>query len=100
VASFLECRKDRFVARRALEILCSFWDLTDRYVDQVERFLKGVEWDNEGDVRQVAITSVGGFLRERRHCELLKNLLALGQPAERGRARTPDRGRGDRPSPG
>jgi hypothetical protein len=80
VASFLEYRKDPFVARLALEILCSFWHLTDRYVDQVERFLKGVEWDDEGDVRQIAITSAGEFLRDRRHSELLKALLALGSP--------------------
>jgi hypothetical protein len=80
VASFLEYRKEPFVARLALQILCSFWDLTDRYVDQVERFLKGVEWDDEGDVRQIAITSAGEFLRDRRHCELLKTLLVLGSP--------------------
>jgi hypothetical protein len=80
VASFLEYRKNPFVARLALEILCNFWHLTDRYVDQVERFLKRVEWDHQGDVRQIAITSAGEFLRARRHCELLKGLLALGSP--------------------
>ena len=69
------------VARVALQILCRFWDLTDKYRDIVARFLKGVNWDYDGDVRQIAITATGEFLAANRDCILLDQLLRLSDPA-------------------
>ena len=77
VASFVECREDPMVARLALQTLCTFWGLTGRYRDTVARFLKGVEWDYLGDVRQVAITAAGEFLAENQDCDFLDQLLRL-----------------------
>lgn len=81
VASFVEYSEDPMVARLALQTLCTFWGLTDRYRDTVVRFLEGVEWDYLGDVRQVAISAAGGFLAENQDCGFLDQLLRLSDSA-------------------
>jgi len=37
------------LARLALEILGQMWDEAGDYLDQVKRFLYGVDWDQEDD---------------------------------------------------
>jgi hypothetical protein len=81
VARFLDYREDPMVARLALQTLCTFWGLAGRYREQIERFIKGVDWDIIGDVRQVAMTAAGKFLREYRNHALLQELLRLTDPA-------------------
>jgi hypothetical protein len=81
VAGSLEYRIDPMVARLALQILCRFWGLTDKYHEKVLTFLKGVDWDCDGDVRQIAISATGEFLTANRDCVLLDQLLRLGGPA-------------------
>lgn len=77
VARFLDYRSDPMVARLALQSLCTFWGLTERYIDTVREFLRGVDWDVFGEVRQVAITAAGEFLSEHRRDDLLRELLRL-----------------------
>lgn len=72
VASFLDHQDDPMVARLALQTLCSFWGYASRYLDYLRRFAMGVEWDYCGDVRQVAFSAAGEFLRENRDCELFR----------------------------
>ncbi|SRR5581483_9938755 len=81
VAGFLEYRHDPMVARLALQTLCTFWGLTDKYRDAVSRFLKGVDWDYFGEVRQIAITAAGEFLSTNQDCVFLDQLLLLADSA-------------------
>lgn len=66
VASYLDHEEDPMPARLALQTLCTFWGFADRYVDQLERFPGDVEWDHFGDVRLIAISASGEYLRENR----------------------------------
>jgi hypothetical protein len=75
VAGFLGHREDPDVARLALQTLCTFWGLTERYKGQVHAFLEGVEWDYFGDVRQVAMAAAGEYLRD---SELRLDLRSVG----------------------
>jgi hypothetical protein len=67
---------DPMLTRLALQILCKFWGETERYLPQVRSFLAGVPWDEEGDVRQMAGSIAGEYLRETDDEELLSQLLA------------------------
>ena len=80
VSRFLDYREDPFVAALALEILCSFWDKTEKYSTEVLRFLRGVDWDEFREVRQIAITATGDYLRDRSDPVLLKEILLLAAP--------------------
>ena len=77
VAQFLSYRPDPAVAGLALQALCTFWGLTEKYLDEVERSLRGIEWDHNGDIRRIAITAAGEFLRTKPACSLLTELLRL-----------------------
>ncbi|GGP49433.1 hypothetical protein [Saccharothrix coeruleofusca] len=77
VASYLDHEEDPMLARLALQTLCTFWGFADRYTDQLERFLGEVEWDHLGDVRLIAISASGEYLRENVHSGLLRRLLEL-----------------------
>lgn len=80
VARCLENRDEPMVARLALQTLCTFWGVTSQYLDDLRRFLVGVEWDAFGDLRQVAITAAGEYLAEGKDCSLLSELLNLSRP--------------------
>ncbi|WP_146147471.1 hypothetical protein [Prauserella shujinwangii] len=84
VASFLSYENDPMVARLALQILCSYWGLVEKYKDYLAEFLSGVHWDVMGDVRAAAITIAGDYLRSHNDADLLAQLLSI---AERGTER-------------
>jgi hypothetical protein len=77
VAGRLDCPEDPLLSRLALQILCNYWAKTSHYITHVKMFLAGVEWDNNGDVQQVAVSVVGEFLREQWDDELFRSLLDL-----------------------
>lgn len=85
VASFLDYQDDPMVARVALQTLTSFWNLTSRYTAELERFLDGVEWDDFGDVRGIAISATGAYLAGTEDCGLLARLLRLAGPDNPGK---------------
>jgi hypothetical protein len=63
VVSYLECPEDPMLSRLALQILCDYWGLMSKYISYVRKFLSGVEWDVEDDVRQIAASIAGEFVR-------------------------------------
>jgi hypothetical protein len=65
------------LARLALQILCDFWGLTDDYIGRVVEFVHGVPWDTEDDVRLLAISIAGDYLRERSDNDILATLLRI-----------------------
>jgi hypothetical protein len=77
VASYLDCADDPMLARLALQILCSFWGKTPAYLDYVRRFMRGVNWDAEDDVRQIAISIAGEYVRKTWDEDLFQELLDI-----------------------
>ena len=63
VASYLHSPEDPMLARIALISLCDYFGKTEKYLVDVLQFINGVHWDDEEDVRLVAISAVGEFLR-------------------------------------
>lgn len=76
VAEFLDFDEDPQVAALALSGLCTHWQLGVRYRDYIQRYLRGVSWDIFDEVRMAAISASGEYLRSRRDCSMLRNLLA------------------------
>ncbi len=81
---YLESPDDPMLARMALHVLCNYWDLADQYTDQVLRFLQGVPWDDEEDVRLVAISIAGRHLRLHPDSRLLGALISIFENPEEG----------------
>lgn len=76
VAPFLERADDPMLARLALQVLVHRFGLGLRFGDRVIEFADGVEWDDEDDVRLVALTCAGELAREgTRAPEMLRVLL-------------------------
>ena len=72
VEGFLAYPEDPMVARAALEVLCDDWSMSAGYLDVVATFIEGVAWDDEGDVRLLALSRAGEHLRERPPGERLR----------------------------
>jgi hypothetical protein len=79
VAGFLRAG-DPELAKLALQTLCTFWGLTESYLDSVRTFLDGVSWDPSGDVRLIASSAAGEYLRDHADTGLLARLVELAQP--------------------
>ncbi len=77
VERFLESPEDPMLARIALQTLTDFWGMADAYQDQLLRFIQGVSWDDEEDVRPIAISNAGWFLHDHSSARLLRALLQL-----------------------
>jgi hypothetical protein len=75
VETYLQCDEDPMLARLAVQILCRYWGLTAEYQQALERFVRKVEWDQEDDVRLMAIDCAGSFLAENQSPRLLSLLL-------------------------
>ena len=77
VERFLEAGNNPWLARKALQVLCADWGDTDRYLDELAQFLAGAPWDTDDDVRLVAMTWAGEYLRDHREPRLLRELLRI-----------------------
>ncbi|MEM6706562.1 MAG: hypothetical protein AAF690_27865 [Acidobacteriota bacterium] len=64
VESFLQCEDDPMLARLALLILCRYWSMYDEYRSEILQFSRGVVWDDEDDVRVLALACAGHLGRE------------------------------------
>lgn len=83
VESFLVSPEDPMLARAALSVLCDAWDMASEYVTVVAAFIEGVGWDEEGQVRGMALSKAGEYLRDHDDAELLGLLLsAFDDPDE------------------
>jgi hypothetical protein len=79
VEGYLNWRQEPIVARMALQVLCSYWGLHDRYKGTIEYFLEGVDWDLEdgGYVQLAAAAAAGEYLQDHADDNLLRHLIAL-----------------------
>jgi hypothetical protein len=76
VERFLDSPDDPMLARLAVQILCQWWSQPERYRDWLVSFARGVAWD-DGEVRQMALSSIGEWLRSTPDHELLAVLVAV-----------------------
>jgi hypothetical protein len=77
VAGYLNGRDNPMLARLALMILCRYWKLTGEYKDILETFVRKVEWDDEDDIRVLAISITGSLLAIHPDGELLKLIIRI-----------------------
>ncbi|MGH7426414.1 MAG: HEAT repeat domain-containing protein [Candidatus Methylomirabilales bacterium] len=79
VEGYLDWREDPYVAAMALQVLCDSWGLYDEYRHVLIRFMRRVPWDEDEEVRNMAISCAGESLRERRDPELALVLMDMAQ---------------------
>jgi hypothetical protein len=77
VEKYLHRPEDPMLSRLAVQILCGYWNETERYIDRVIEFVDGVNWDEDDDVRLVAISNGGEYLRAHSHPVLLRRLIDI-----------------------
>ena len=77
VERYLDVPDDPMLARIALQTLIDYWDLADEYLAVTKRFVHGVAWDVDQDVRLVAISNAGEYLRTHEEPELLGEILRI-----------------------
>jgi hypothetical protein len=85
VERFLYCESEPDLARLALQILCDFWRNTERYLEDVKRFARGLPWDSEEQVRLMAIFIAGEYLRDHQSRELLGYLISVCEDRNQSR---------------
>jgi hypothetical protein len=74
---FLVSEGDPILATTALEMLSTYWDLTKEYQREILQFIKGVSWDEIEDLRSVAMSVAGEYLREEENKEFLQVILEI-----------------------
>jgi hypothetical protein len=75
VAAYLTDNSDPMLTRLAVQVLCNYWGLADKYIGVVAQFCKGSDWDSDEDVRLVAISATGEYLRGKQDPAYLSLLL-------------------------
>ena len=86
VERFLDCEDDPMLARLALQILCGYWGNTAQYLEEVLRFMRGVPWDQEEDVRQIAVSEAGEYLRSNTEPRFLRELISIFESEDEERS--------------
>jgi hypothetical protein len=74
VEPFICYRECDFVCSQALKTLCTCWGLTEDYLETIKMYIRGVGWDYD-DVRIIAMSIAGAFLRKKFDRELLQLLV-------------------------
>ena len=70
------CREDAFLSSIALKVICTDWNLVSHHIDLLRTFIRGVDWDDEDDLRLCAISIAGKYLFSTSDTALLGELLA------------------------
>ena len=83
---FLDCEDDPMLARLALQILCGYWGNTAQYLEEVLRFMRGVPWNQEENVRQIAVSEAGEYLRSNTEPRFLRELISIFESEDEERS--------------
>jgi hypothetical protein len=76
---------DPMLVRLALQILCSYWGESSRYIEKIRMFASGNPRDPDDDVRLVALSIAGEYLRGHEDSDLARIVLRSFQDVEQGR---------------
>ena len=79
VEKYLDSPDDPMLARLAVQILCRYWGLASEYSDVLERFIRKVPWDEEEDVRVMAVSCCDVLLAKPDFKHLLEYIYELFQ---------------------
>lgn len=91
IEPFIHC-KDNVLAYVALQVLCTDWNLTSRYVDDLIDFIRGVDWDigdpdfPDRHVQGLAMSIGGRYVHQSKDPRVLDALFAAYEDIV-GRAR-------------
>lgn len=77
IEPFLDYPENPLISQIALKSLCTYWGLTEEYLEELKMFINGVEWDDFDDVRISAIGIAGEYLRLSLDPDLLHTLINL-----------------------
>lgn len=77
VDGYLQFHDDPMLARLALQVLCRYWGLAGEYLEEIICFVRKVDWDEDDDIRLMAIDCAGSLLVEQRSSRLLSLLLQI-----------------------
>jgi hypothetical protein len=72
VERYLQASHDPMLAKLSLQVLCRYWGLASEYEDELEKFISWVDWDEEEDVRLMAIGCVVDLYKKKENPKLLK----------------------------
>jgi len=77
VESFLTCEDDPMLARLALQVLCCYWDLAQEYASEIKQFVSKIDWDEDEDVRVMAVSCSVSLLASAQHNDLLTEVYRI-----------------------
>lgn len=72
VERYLRATHDPMLVRLSLQVLCRYWGFTSEYQGELEKFIAWEDWDEEEDVRLMAIGCVAELYKQRENPKLLK----------------------------
>jgi len=72
VERYLQATHDPMLVKLSLQVLCRYWGLASEYQDQLEKFIAWEDWDEEEDVRLMAIGCVAELYKKKGNPKLLK----------------------------
>ncbi|MGF1660858.1 MAG: hypothetical protein ACFCVG_00050 [Kineosporiaceae bacterium] len=75
--SFLDYREDPMITSIALRSLTAYWGLHSDYLDDLTTFARGVDWDDEDDVRIIALSQLGEYAREVHDIHVIRLLVEI-----------------------
>lgn len=74
---FLVYPENPEISRCAFEILAQDWGMAKYYVSYIKEMMRGVDWDEAGYVRSIAISTAAYYFDEINDKEILKILLEI-----------------------
>ncbi len=77
VEKFLVYPDNPMMARLALQILCKYWDRGQNYLEHIKGAADGFTWDDEDDVRLMAISCLGYVFTQNKKVDLLRSLYEM-----------------------
>ena len=74
VEEYLKFEDDPMLARLSLQILCRYWGLASEYIKELCDFIAGVDWDEDEDVRDMAISCASEVFKVEKNPQLVKHI--------------------------
>jgi hypothetical protein len=65
------------ISATALQVLCIVWELTEHYLDKIKSYMGGESWDKNGDVKIMAMSIAGSYVKKTHDGDCLKLLLEI-----------------------